>query len=70
MYKNKTNLKRCQERSMSIDVFLFSEIISCLLLKNKEVQSLPQVTVKSQKCSVVSSIAILDQNSASSRIVS
>lgn len=39
MYKTKTNLKRCQERNTSVDVFLFSEIISCLLLKNKEVTS-------------------------------
>lgn len=49
------NLKRCQERTMSsTDIFLLSDIIARLLLKNKEVQSLPQVIVKPQKRAVVS----------------
>lgn len=54
----------------SIDIFLLSDIIARLLLKNKEVQSLPQVIVKPQKRAVVSWTAISDQNSASSTIVS
>lgn len=55
MYKTKINLKRCQERTMSsTDIFLLSDIIARLLLKNKEVQSLPQVIVKPQKRAVVS----------------
>lgn len=54
MYKTKTNLKWCQERNRSNDIFLFSDIISRLLQKNEEVHSLPQVIVKPQKCSAVS----------------
>lgn len=47
--KTKPNLKRCQDKSMSLDIFPFLEMFLCLLLKHKEASHFLKLLLKQQK---------------------